>query len=215
MISSTTGDTSDKSQFQATVSAEYLRRKNAIDRRLSEFREWGKASVFPELCFCLLTPQSKARNADKAIKALEREGLLSEGSEENIKKILRGLVRFHNNKAKYIVEARKKFSKECVCAKDSHEAREWLVENIKGLGYKEASHFLRNIGLGEDLAILDRHILKNLKKYGVIRDLPRSLSRKKYLEIEEKMKAFSKKVRIPMDALDLLFWSFETGEIFK
>jgi len=38
---------------------------------------------------------------------------------------------------------------------------EWLVKNLTGLGYKEAGHFLRNIGSGK-IAILDRHILRNL-----------------------------------------------------
>ncbi|GAJ17855.1 unnamed protein product, partial [marine sediment metagenome] len=29
---------------------------------------------------------------------------------------------------------------------DEIKLREWVVKNFKGLGYKEASHFLRNIG---------------------------------------------------------------------
>jgi N-glycosylase/DNA lyase len=94
--------------------------------------------------------------------------------------------------------------------------REWLVSNIKGYGYKEASHFLRNIGLGRDIAILDRHILKNLKKFSVINKIPDSVGpRKIYLEIEEKMRRFSRDIGIPLDALDLLFWSLQTGFIFK
>ena len=94
--------------------------------------------------------------------------------------------------------------------------REWLVENIKGYGYKEASHFLRNVGLGSDIAILDRHILKNLKRYGVIDKIPPSLgNRKIYMDIEEKMKHFSKKIKVPLEELDLLFWAQETGFVFK
>jgi len=80
---------------------------------------------------------------------------------------------------------------------------------------KEASHFLRNIGLGKDLAILDRHILKNLKEYGVINEIPKSITKKVYIAIEDKMREFSKRINIPMDELDLLFWSKETGIIFK
>lgn len=76
------------------------------------------------------------------------------------------------------------------------------------------SHFLRNIGK-RDLAILDRHILKNLKNLKAIDELPKALTKKKYLEIEGKFKAFSNKIKIPIDELDLLFWSQETGEIFK
>ena len=83
------------------------------------------------------------------------------------------------------------------------------------MGYKEASHFLRNIGFADYLAILDRHILKNLKIFGIIEEIPKSLSKKKYLEIEEKMRNLANEVNIPLSHLDLLFWSKETGEIFK
>jgi N-glycosylase/DNA lyase len=45
--------------------------------------------------------------------------------------------------------------------------------------------------------------------------MPDSLTPKRYLSIESRMERFSKDVGIPMAALDLLFWSRETGEIFK
>ena len=66
-----------------------------------------------------------------------------------------------------------------------------------------------------NLAILDRHILKNLVVLGVIKEIPKSLTEKKYLEIEGKFEEFSKKINISMDELDLLFWSAEAGEVFK
>ena len=126
-------------------------------------------------------------------------------------------MRFGNNKAKYIVNARNIFNetmKRIRANQKPEELRDYLVENVRGMGYKESSHFLRNIGF-LDFAILDRHILKNLKKYGVIKEVPKSLTPKRYLEIEEKMKEFSNAVKIPLSHLDLLFWSNETGEIFK
>ena len=66
---------------------------------------------------------------------------------------------------------------------DGRDLRAWLVREVKGLGWKEASHFLRNIGF-RDLAILDRHILRNLRRHGVIRTIPASLPEKRYLAIE-------------------------------
>ena len=60
------------------------------------------------------------------------------------------------------------------------ERRAWLVDNIKGLGYKEASHFLRNIGF-DDYAIIDSHILDLLERYNLIKQ-PKTLTRKKYTE---------------------------------
>jgi N-glycosylase/DNA lyase len=204
---------------------EYKNKKPQIKKRLREFKVVGKsggADIFSELCFCILTPQAKAVYCNKAVEDLRKSGLLFKGCSSAISKRLKGRVRFHNNKAAYLVSARKIFSdgkglevKSKLDAKDVLKTRDWLVKNIKGLGYKEASHFLRNIGLGRDIAIIDRHILENLRKYGVIRKIPASISRKKYLAIEGKVKKFSKQVNIPMDELDLLFWSGQTGFIFK
>jgi len=204
----------------------YEKKKSEIKKRLEGFKKvWEKSDedVFVELCFCLLTPQSKARAADRAIKSLlEKNILFSENKEQILRELVNAGVRFPENKAKYIVEAREFFThdgkidiKSKLDKGSASAKREWLIENVKGLGYKEASHFLRNVGLGFELAILDRHIMKNLIEYGVIDEIPKCLSRKCYLFFEEKMKNFSKQVNIPLAELDLLFWSEETGEIFK
>lgn len=226
----------------------YSARRNEIQKRLNEFKlVWKKGTesdIFVELVFCILTPQSKAKSCWNAAKNLLDKEVLFTGNANQISKKL-NIVRFKNNKAKYIVNARKLFTPLEGCDrevadkptlslltgftsgakisikseirkfKDSYESREWLVKNVKGLGYKEASHFLRNIGRGEDLAILDRHILKNLKLLGVIKEIPDSISKKKYFQIEKKMKEFAKKSRIPISYLDLVMWCKETGEIFK
>lgn len=206
--------------------SEYKKKKGEIKQRLKEFSTLHKGkpeSIFQELCFCLLTANANALHCDKAIKELKKEGLILNGEAGQIRPKLKGRVRFHNKKASFIVGARRLFKRDnCFDIKsrirqeDVFNTREWLVKNIKGLGYKEASHFLRNIGLGKDLAILDRHILKNLKTYGVINKMPSSLgSKKTYLDIEKRMLEFSRKIHIPPDELDLLFWSLETGFIFK
>jgi len=202
----------------AELAKEYKTKKAAIKKRLSEFRKLRSAchrKIFPELCFCLLTPQSNARHCDKAIRELKSKGLLFKGSVHAIRPILKGRARFHNKKAEYIVGARACFDKRVLSSGDARQIRESLVKNIKGLGYKEASHFLRNIGLGRDIAILDRHILKNLKIYGAIAGIPRSLTAASYLNTEQEAARFAKKTGIPLEELDLLFWSKETGAIFK
>ncbi|MCM8804697.1 MAG: N-glycosylase/DNA lyase [Candidatus Omnitrophica bacterium] len=198
--------------------------KKEIKERLKEFAENRKREdkIFEELCFCILTPQSKAKNCWHSIESLKKKGLLLSGKEEEIKKELKN-VRFKNKKAKYLIEARNFFLKNGRLAIKSlidsfnspFELREYLVKNIKGLGYKEASHFLRNIGFGDNIAILDRHILRNLKRLSVIREIPKSLSKKKYLEIEKRFIEFSKKINIKPSELDLILWAKETGFIFK
>ena len=200
--------------------------KKNIQTRLDEFENiWKEADeevIYTELVFCLLTPQSKALSCWQAVTKLKEKDSLFKGSASQLSKDLDG-VRFCNNKAKYLVEARKQFmvnGKLTIINRLENfntniEARDWLVNNIKGYGYKEASHFLRNIGLGENIAILDRHILKNLEKYNVIDEIPNSITPKKYLEIESQMSEFANLVNIPMEHLDLLFWYSETGKIFK
>jgi N-glycosylase/DNA lyase len=203
----------------------YQERRDAIRSRLSEFKQVLQRSeedVFAELCFCLLTPQSSAKTCWDAVTQLRERSLLLKGSQQDIEPVLNS-VRFNDTKARYIVEARALFSKDAALLikpqitsfYNPYELREWLVENVKGLGYKEASHFLRNIGLGEEFAILDRHILRNLAQLKVIPQVPVTLTKKRYLEIEERVRRFSKEIGIPMADLDLLLWSKETGWIFK
>ena len=206
------------------LAEDYGRKKHKIRARLKEFRKiWNQPDrkIFSELCFCICTPQSKAVYCDKAVSALERKGVLFRGTRSQIRAGLTA-VRFPNNKAKYIVETRRILTsggtiriKEKIDTGDIPGTRDWLVRNIKGIGYKEASHFLRNIGFGKHLAILDVHILKNMVRYGVIKKVPKSISRSIYIELEDRLEGFAERIGIPMDELDLLFWSGETGEIFK
>lgn len=216
-----------KNKYFQEIQGKYFEIKPQIEKRLEEYKNiWEKGSnedIHAELCFCILTPQSKARNAWKAITEMRKNGILFKGSAEELSKYL-NIVRFKNNKAKYLVEIREKMSDENgkIKTKDFfssflsvEEKREWIVENIKGMGYKEAGHFLRNIGFGSNIAILDRHILKNLVKLEIINEIPKTLTKKKYLEIEDKMKKYCKVVEIPMDHIDLFLWYLEAGEIFK
>jgi len=195
------------------IRKEYQKKRNEITQRLAEFSGQTDKDVFYELCFCVLTPQSNAEKCWKAVEHLKNMNFYKKPSNprQSIKSI-----RFYNNKAKYLLEARGRYEEiksKMACMKPP-VLREWLVKNVKGLGYKEASHFLRNTG-AKNLAILDRHILRNLKKDKVIKVIPESINKKQYLKIEEKFLNFSKQIDIPMDALDLLFWSMQTGKIFK
>jgi len=196
-----------------------------IHNRILDFKSvWNKADekrLFQELAFCLLTPQSKAENAWKTIIKLTENNKLFEATISSISNDL-NLVRFKNNKAAYLVEAREIFFNNSKGIRETlfeftsvFEKRKWLNNNIKGFGLKESSHFLRNIGFVEDIAILDRHIMKNLRKFNVISEIPKSIPEKKYFQIENKMKKFSNEIRIPLGHLDFIFWYNETHTIFK
>jgi N-glycosylase/DNA lyase len=186
------------------------------------YQNGNDKDIFLELVFCILTPQSKAKTCWKAALTLKEKDLLFSDDAGSISNIINS-VRFKNKKAKFIIMAKKTFFinegfsiKKLISEfPDNHEARAWFVKNIKGIGLKEASHFLRNIGFGKNLAILDRHILKNLKFFGIIDEVPQNLSEKKYFEIEKKMKDFSNKIKIDMESLDFILWFKEAKEVFK
>ncbi|MGA9116256.1 MAG: DNA lyase [Bacteroidota bacterium] len=200
-----------------------LRRERAlygdtVRERLRSFADVPPADYFYELVYCLLTPQSSARNAARAVEALRRADLEGRGTDP-APILARGehYIRFHRTKAGRILQARSCYGEilhTLLTTPDSRELRLWLVRNVRGLGWKEASHFLRNIGR-RDLAILDRHILRNLKLHGVVRTLPRTLTHARYLAIERSYLRFARRTGIPLDELDLLFWRRETGTILK
>ncbi len=176
-----------------------------IIKRLKEFKiPKLKEDIFRELCFCILAANTSSKMASRVMENVGE--VIFNGSEEQVKERLHSLsCRFYNKRAEYIFLAR---------AKEIKLDRDYLVENFKGIGYKEASHFLRNVGCSR-YAILDKHILNSLVEFKVIKERPISLNRKKYLEIEKKMKKFSEKIGINMDELDFVLWSRKTGEVLK
>ena len=196
----------------------FAERKEIIRERLREFAETKPDDYYYELAYCLLTPQSNASHAAAVIDQLRSADLLNSDVEPTA--FLRQktqYIRFHNTKARRLLEAKGRFPQIAGTLSRggaATELREWLVHHVKGLGWKEASHFLRNIG-HRRLAILDRHILKNLKHYGVLRSIPHTLTPGRYVAIEAKFAAFASEVGISMDELDLLFWSKETGQVLK
>ncbi len=191
---------------------------NTVDERIVQFSsvsESGIDEIFKELCFCIMTANCGAK---KCIEVQQRvnNGFLTCSEDELSKKFKEFGYRFPNIRAKYILEARSYLSElESKIASniDEKDLREWIVKNIKGLGYKEASHFLRNIGY-PNYAIIDFHIIDLLVKYSII-EKPKTLTKKKYLEIEIVLKEIGDKVNLDLDKLDLYLWYMETNEVLK
>ena len=190
-----------------------------VRRRMQEFRRAGKGTgerIFSELCFCILTANYTAEGGIRIQKDMGSKFCTMD--EAGLAKKLKMLGhRFPNARAKYIAEARKhRVDLSKVYAKrSSNEMREWLAENVKGLGYKESSHFLRNIGI-TDLAIIDFHIIDILVKHKLIkRPKSKTLSKKKYLEIERVLAKLAANANVTLAELDLYLWYMETGKILK
>ena len=192
--------------------------RKLIDDRIYEFEHIQRESIdtiFKELCFCIMTANC---GADKCLEIHEE---ISDGflhlSQKNLSGRFKELgYRFPNVRSIYIVEAREYKDQLYQLLKSNRqkqELREWVVKNIKGLGYKEASHFLRNIGY-KNYAIIDFHIVDVLAKYHVI-EKPKTMTKKKYLEIEKILKQMANRLNLNMAELDLYLWYLETGKVLK
>lgn len=192
--------------------------KKLVDEKIKSFiqvRSKDIREIFKELCFCILTA---GYSAEKSLRIQEKiDDRFLNLSEKELAEELRKLGhRYPDTRARYIVKARSKIDQiknVLETLVDCRQIREWLVENIDGLGYKEASHFLRNIGC-LDVAIIDYHILDLLEKRGII-EKPRTLTKKKYLEIEKILEEIARSIDLKIGELDLYLWYLETGKIIK
>ena len=188
-----------------------------IEKRMKEFEEnRGKTEeeIFKELCFCILTANF---NAERSIRIQQEinDGFLFLDKDELERKLREFGHRFPRTRTNYIVEARKFKGqlKRIMENLEGGELREWLVKNVKGLGYKEASHFLRNVGY-KNFAIIDFHILDVLARFKVI-EKPKVMTKKKYFEIEDLLREIGKKVELSLAELDLYLWYLETKKVLK
>ena len=190
---------------------------NLVNQRINEFKNINRESneeLFQEMCFCILTANY---NAEKSIKIQNeiQECFSTDTMDELSKKLKYYGHRFPNTRAKYISESLKSKDKlkDIVQFHDKRSLRNWIVNNVKGLGYKEASHFLRNIGF-DDYAIIDFHIIDILYDNKLIQK-PKTITKNKYLEIENLLKKLAKKTNLTLAELDLYLWYIETGKILK
>ena len=187
-----------------------------ISSRILSFKELnskGNKEWFSELCFCILTANSKAETAIRIQNELGYTGFISFDKEQISKAIRQNKHRFHNTKANYIIQARKFSNIKDLLPSNELNAREWLSENVNGLGLKESSHFLRNVGY-KNLAILDRHVLNILFEFKLIKKIP-NLSLKNYLFLEEILSKLCKKTDLSQAELDMYLWYSKTSKVLK
>lgn len=209
-----------------SIRAAHRQRAEEIRARLAEFEAIRQAGsnerLWEELVFCIFTAGASARMGLRSIEATRP--FLLEGGHDELTECLRGAHRYPRARSGYIVATRDYLSREfgmnlreqLESFADSFARRDWLARErrIKGLGYKEASHFLRNVGF-RGYAILDKHILRSLAELRVIESPAPPTTRARYLDTEERLRRFARDVGVDFDELDLVLWSMKTGEILK
>jgi N-glycosylase/DNA lyase len=209
-----------------SVRAAHRERRGAIRARLAEFDELRRTAsderLWEELVYCIFTAGASAR---MGLRSVERvRPLLAAGTHDELAGALAGSHRYPRSRSGYVVVTREHLGESCGMRlrerlesfTDPAERRDWLARerNIKGLGYKESSHYLRNVGY-RGYAILDKHILRCLAELGVVESPDPPTTRSRYLAAEGKLREFARRAGIDFDELDLVLWSMKTGEILK
>jgi len=208
------------------IRAAYHARRREVRARLAEFGEvWRGAAderLWEEMVYCIFTAGASARMGLGSIEAVRH--LLARGTQNELAAALQRKHRYPNSRSGYIVATREFLESDCGMRlrerlegfADPWERRDWLARErrIKGLGYKESSHFLRNVGY-RGYAILDKHILRCLAEVGRINSPRPPSTRERYLATEESLRGFARDVGVDFDELDLVLWSLKTGEILK
>jgi N-glycosylase/DNA lyase len=217
--------------------------RQALNKVFENFgRKKTEEEIFYDLCFAIMAPQTKFANNIKVIQRLKELDFYYFGEAyegycgiTQIEEILKP-VRFYKNKTKYLLEAKKKFpeilqaissldtwdNKQSIHVVDVYKIREWLVDNVKGLGYKASSHFLRNLGYGDNIAIIDTHIIKFLAEelaviFGftyeeAMQEFRKQASKKEgYLSLEKIFQNIAKENKLSCAELDSWLWKNYSG----
>ncbi|HEY7544655.1 MAG TPA: N-glycosylase/DNA lyase [Blastocatellia bacterium] len=204
----------------------YQQKCREIRATLEEFdrvgREASDERLFEELTFCIYTAGASARMGLRCVANVRP--VLMTGSMEDIQRALVNKHRWPEARGAYVFETREYLREHCglrmrelLAGFESMDARrDFFAANprVRGIGYKEASHYLRNVGY-RGYSILDKHILARLAEFGVIESPRPPSTKKKYVALEERMKQFAESIGIDFDELDLLLWYTKTGEILK
>ena len=164
-------------------------------RQLDPFSEcWRDDDLFHKITATLKLPQFEPRRADGSLRR----------------------YRFPKRKAAIIVEARKwvrsrKPLEECLLYWDDPKDRRRILLGCPGLGLKSASWLLRNLGMGDELAVLDVHLVRALqdaKRIGNDIRLPRD-----YYAVEKAFLDWCHELNAPSAEFDLFIWEWQRGTL--
>ncbi len=189
---------------------------------------WTESRLWTELACCVLSSQVPYETAQAAAVRLEASGLFLEEKvaprdlEVALAELLRcpfdvngasRRYRFPDSRARQltatIVEVRREakgLSGLLGSFGDIEMARGWFVTNAKGLGPKQASMFLRNVGASYDLAVLDRHLINYMMMMGLTTD-PKPMRRMAdYRRDEVVLKDHAAGFGLPVGFFDWAVW---------
>jgi len=223
---------------------EYSRFADVFQYR-KKWNQMSEDELWDELCLCMLTSNVPYELAKSAFLRLLDAGLLEPEwilrSPRSARQIAYELsrriylprkkdgscrkYRFPNSRARNIVNAAKTLysharknsglsgilEKSC----SEREARDFLAKNITGIGLKQASHFLRNIGYSNSLAIIDTHViafLRELEVESMSKRRIKTITPEIYMRLEETLQDLCDRLDLNLSIFDMAIWHYMRGK---
>lgn len=202
----------------------------AVEARPRLRRTWLEYDLRRELVACILGSQVRQEMAVAYTERLENEGLLDDGwwrhgGDDGFALLIRdalqrrtgasrvGRYRFPKARAAQVTRARDSLVRRSLCSRLKEDGppkdlRRRMIADISGLGPKQASMFLRNVGVSYDLAVLDVHVLRFMKMRGLLSEEGvRVGTLARYERVEEIATAYAGSWGYPVGFIDVAVWA--------
>jgi len=204
------------------------------------WHEMSETQLWEELCLCILSSNVPYELALSAFWHLRNIQLLNPewmiGCEAAVQQIAYELskriylprkkdgsyrkYRFPNMRAWNIVSAAKVlyqqgYHLQWILKNSNHEqeVRDFLAKNVPGIGLKQASHFLRNIGYSSSLAIIDSHVIGFLIEVGAInREKIKVVTPEIYTKLETIVQDLCERLCLNLSVFDMAIWRYMRGK---
>jgi N-glycosylase/DNA lyase len=223
----------DRKAVLRQVLAAVLREMVAIRRESVNWESLREQTLWYELVACLLGSGVRFEDAVCATRRLKRSGVLRSHDcgrslpqfEKRVAEVLVapctrndgciGRYRFPRRRAELvrmaasaIYSSGRSLRALLKNAKDSRHAREVLVSTVPGIGPKQASLFLRNVGFADDLAILDVHVLRYLSwmSGATLGRRPNMSNLRRYERHEKRLSHYAREANVAVGDMDVAVW---------
>ncbi|MCC7571688.1 DNA lyase [Candidatus Micrarchaeota archaeon] len=206
------------------VLCKIIKQNEQFNNPLSEY------TLRRELVACILGSQVRYEMASTALRRIERAGLLKDKwwsvSEELFETMIfkelsrsdlvtdsNWCYRFPKKRARQLAKARDAIAEKSLIERvlsynEPKKIRRQLVSEITGIGPKQASMFIRNIGISYDLAILDTHVLQYLSIKKVLdQEQMRVSTISAYEKTESVVIKYADSLGYPIGYLDWAIWA--------
>ena len=185
----------------------------------------SEEDLWRELITCILGSQVPNWMGVAAARQLDEQGLVVPCGNFDVERIASALrapiesphgprrYRFPNSKARHIVAAHRAVCQQygdlrsLVSDSSPDECRRRLVESVPGVGLKQASLFLRNVGISSGFAILDTHVVRYMREVGLVGILPRSITPEMYYVLESVLSRYADQLGRPVGHVDRAIWA--------